>query len=186
MVLTLPAESTRLSPLPSVVRQGLTAASTVAFISFFCSTGLFSFLSYRLWTWRRRSAVHETNQFLILIYNLLFADIQQSLAFLINVTALKNDAVEVGTSTCWAQGWFISTGDLASSIFITAIAVHTFMSICRSYRLPTFYFYAAIGALWAFVYFATLIGIGVHAGDQYYVRAGAWVSYYRSNASPCC
>ncbi len=37
------------------------------------------------------------NQFLVLIYNLLFADIQQALAFLLNVTWLSKDAVAVGT-----------------------------------------------------------------------------------------
>jgi hypothetical protein len=34
----------------------------------------------------------------------------------LRVSALKNNAIEVGTSTCFAQGWFVSTGDLASSV----------------------------------------------------------------------
>lgn len=183
---TLSTLSDELSPLPSGVRQGLTAVSFFAVISFLCSTGLFSFLSYRLWVWRHRSTVQETNQFLILIYNLLFADIQQSLAFLLNIAALRNNAIHINTSTCFAQGWFISTGDLASSVFITAIAVHTFLSICWNYKVPVTYFWGAIGLLWGFVYIVTLIGIGTHAGEHYYVRAGPWVSHDRSPSSTSC
>jgi hypothetical protein len=120
------------------------------------------------------------NQFLVLIFNLLFADIQQALAFLLNVAWLTRDAVEVGTTTCWAQGWFVSTGDLASSVFITAIAGHTYLGVVRGYRLPTWAFYSAISMMWAFIYGTAILGVvitdnGMSTGGLY-VRAGAWVS----------
>src|SRR5271155_319496 len=122
---TLAPESQTLSPLPPVLSQGLIAVSTFGFLSFFFSTSLCVFLTYRLFLWRRKSGSQApTNQFLVLIYNLVLADIQQSVAFLLNVSSLQHNALEVGTRTCWAQGWFISTGDLASSALIFAIAVH--------------------------------------------------------------
>jgi hypothetical protein len=129
--------------------------------------------------WQRLTKA-PPNQFLVLIYNLLFADIQQAIAFLLNVTWLSKNAVEAGTSICWAQGWFISTGDLASSVFITAIAIHTYLGVVRGYRAPTWAFYAAIASLWGFVYGLAILGVIVTENGRdsggLYVRAGAWVS----------
>jgi len=128
--------------------------------------------------WQRLTR-EPPNQFLVLIYNLLFADIQQALAFLLNVTWLSRNAVETGSTVCWAQGWFVSTGDLASSVFITAIAIHTYLGVIRGYRLPTWVFYAAITVLWSFVYGTAILGVIITENGRdsggLYVRAGAWV-----------
>ncbi|KAK3686122.1 G protein-coupled glucose receptor regulating Gpa2-domain-containing protein [Podospora appendiculata] len=118
------------------------------------------------------------NQFLMLIYNLLLADTQQATAFLLNVTWISRNALDVGSPVCWAQGWFISTGDLASSLFISAIAVHTYLGVVRGYRLPTWIFYSVIGLLWGFVYGLAVLGVLVTRNGEgrggLYVRAGAW------------
>jgi hypothetical protein len=172
---TLSADSQTLSPLPPVLSQGLIAVSTFGFLSFFFSTSLFLFLTYRLISWRGKSGSQApTNQFLVLIYNLVLADIQQSIAFLLNVSSLRHDALEVGTRTCFAQGWFVSTGDLASSVWIFAIAVHTFFGVVKGHKLPSVQFYYAIAGLWIFVYVMAVIGVVLHP-DDLYVRAGAWV-----------
>ncbi|CAK7226329.1 hypothetical protein SEUCBS140593_006204 [Sporothrix eucalyptigena] len=126
----------------------------------------------------RRLRKEPPNQFLVLVYNLLFADIQQATAFLLNVQWLTKNAVAVGTPVCWVQGWFVSTGDLASSVFITAIAIHTYLGVVRGYRLPTWAFYSVLFALWGFVYGMALLGViitnnGAGQGGLY-VRAGAW------------
>ncbi|KAI1849907.1 hypothetical protein JX265_013494 [Neoarthrinium moseri] len=118
------------------------------------------------------------NQFLVLIYCLLFADMQQALAFLLNACWLRMDAVAVGTAACWAQGWFVSVGDLASSVFITAIAAHTYLGVARGYHLPSRVFYAGIAALWGFVYGMAVLGVLITENGRrvggLYVRAGAW------------
>lgn len=120
------------------------------------------------------------NQFLMLIYNLLLADIQQAMAFLLNIAWLAKDSLDVDDPTCWAQGWFISTGDLASSVFISFIAVHTYLGVVKGYRLPTWIFYSAIGSSWVFTYGTAILGVIITnngAGNGgLYVRAGAWVS----------
>ncbi|TAQ85518.1 hypothetical protein B7494_g6174 [Chlorociboria aeruginascens] len=173
MTSTLNADSVTLSPLPGVLSHGLVAVSTFGLLSFCCSTSLFFYLSYRLISWRKSGKEAPTNQFLILIYNLLFADIQQSLAFLLNINTLRNNAILVGTPACFAQGWFVSTGDLASSVFICAIAVHTFLAVVKEYRLPSKAFYSIIALLWTFVYVMAIIGPAKY-GPSFYVRASAW------------
>jgi hypothetical protein len=171
----LDEESSTLSPLPDVLSHGLVAVSTFGLLSFVCSASLFIYLTYRIISWRLKSGVSQpVNQFLVLIYNLLFADIQQSTAFLLNISALRNNAILVGTPTCFVQGWFVSTGDLASSVFICAIAVHTFFGVVKEYRLPTKTFYCCIAACWVFVYTMAIIGPAVH-GQLFYTRASAWV-----------
>jgi hypothetical protein len=122
------------------------------------------------------------NQFLILIYNLLLADMHQAAAFLLNGVWLNNDAILVGTPTCFVQGWLVSTGDLSSSLFISAIAIHTYMSIVLRRQPSQKVLYGGIIGIWLFVYIISIAPIaatsnGENAGG-YYVRAVAWVSLY--------
>lgn len=134
-------------------------------------------------TFWERLRKEPPNQFLILILNLFLADTQQALAFLLSLDWIARDGVASGTSTCWAQGWFISTGDLASSIFITGIAAHTYLGVVRGYRLPSWAFYWAVGSMWGFVFIVNFLAVlmtdnGRGAGGLF-VRAGAWVSLRR-------
>ncbi|PNP40189.1 hypothetical protein TGAM01_v208442 [Trichoderma gamsii] len=118
------------------------------------------------------------NQFLILIYNLLIADLHQSIAFALNSTWINRNAILVGSKTCWAQGFFVSTGDLSSSLFITLIAIHTFCSVVKGYRPSQRLLYLTIVLVWLFVYFISTLPIAItnngrdHGG--LFVRAGAW------------
>ncbi|PNY29520.1 Uncharacterized protein TCAP_00557 [Tolypocladium capitatum] len=118
------------------------------------------------------------NQFLVLIYNLLLADMHQGLAFLLNSTWLRLDGIFARTPTCFAQGFFMSTGDLSSSIFITTIAVHTFLSIVQRRRPPQRLLYLIVVANWIFVYLLVALPIAAtHNGANvggFYVRAGVW------------
>ena len=171
-IVNIVTEPTTLSPLPPVLHRGLTAVAFFGFLSFLTSVALFCRLAWRLVTWKRRTQA-RFNQFIILIFNLVFADIQQSVAFLLNAQWLRSDAIEVGTTTCWAQGWFVSTGDLASGVFTLAIAVHSLMDIIFNYRLGHKAFLSVIFLCWTFVYACAIIGVAMHPTD-FYVRAGAW------------
>ncbi|APA10104.1 hypothetical protein sscle_06g048740 [Sclerotinia sclerotiorum 1980 UF-70] len=168
-----------LTPLPDYLSHGLVAVATFGLLSFLCSTSLFSYLTFKIISWRRKlptgqgQAERPVNQFLFLIYNLLFADIQQATAFLLNISSVKNNGIIIGTATCWAQGWFVSTGDLASSVFILVIACHTFLSVVKEYRLPQYAFFATVAGCWIFIYGMAVIGVAMHPHDLY-VRAAAW------------
>jgi hypothetical protein len=85
--------------------KGLVAVSTFGLLSFFCSVSLFTYLTWHLISWRlKKGSNTPSNQFLLLVYSLLFADIQQALAFLLNISALRNNGIFVETSTCFTQG----------------------------------------------------------------------------------
>ncbi|KAF2160278.1 hypothetical protein M409DRAFT_70614 [Zasmidium cellare ATCC 36951] len=167
-----------LAPLPNGLHHGLTAVTILALLSLVTSSALFLHLSYRLLVLgHRRRTNHpqhaHANQFIILIFNLVLADIQQSVAFALNAEWITTNSITAGTATCWAQGWFVSTGDLASGVFTFAIAVHSFADIVCSYRLSRPMFLITIALLWTFVYLAALIGIAMHPAD-FYTRAGSW------------
>lgn len=162
---------TSLSPLPSELYRGLTAVSVFALLSFICAVLLFLRLCYRLVS-SRRTKLHR-NQFLILIINLLFSDIEQSVAFWLNIEWLRLDAIHVGTGTCWAQGLFVSIGDLSSGVFTLFIAIHTFVDIVFEYQMSYKAFLVAVVSCHTFVIACAMITIGLHPHDIY-VRAGAW------------
>ncbi|KAI9709425.1 MAG: hypothetical protein M1812_007702 [Candelaria pacifica] len=163
-----------LSPLPEVLYHGLIAVSITAWLSLVFTISLFGFLTYRLVVFAREHGVFcAQNQFIILIYNLVLADIQQSAAFAINTHWLHLNAINAPSAACFVQGWFMSTGDLASGVFILAIAVHTFWTVVYNYRMRGSHFGLCILACWVVVIAMALIGVGLHQNDLY-TRAGAW------------
>lgn len=171
-------QPSRLTPLPPNLHRGLTAVTTLALLSLVTSTALFLHLSWRmLISGHRRRTNHPqlpyANQFIILIFNLVLADMQQSVAFVLNAQWVTTNSISVGSASCWAQGWFLSTGDLASGVFTFAISVHSFADIVCSYRLSRPTFLITIVLLWTFIYLSALIGIARHPSD-FYARAGSW------------
>ncbi|KIX95417.1 uncharacterized protein Z520_08934 [Fonsecaea multimorphosa CBS 102226] len=165
--------NTTLDPLPSVLQHGLVAVAFFGLLSLISSVALFTFLTYRLCVWYHRGQLKDgANQFLLLIYNLVLADVQQAMAFALTSVYLSQNKIQVGTTTCWANGWFVSTGDLASGVFILAIALHTYYAVVKGKRVTNKVFYGGIVCLWIFVYLMAIIGVGI--SSKIYVRAGAW------------
>ncbi len=156
---------------PEHIKPWVRAITAFGFISFITSVALCLVIVFKLVQWRIRSK--KSNQFVILILNLLLADIQQALAFLLNVEWLRLGAVQVPSTICFTQGWLVSTGDLGSGVWCFAIGIHTFASVIFNYRLPAKYFYLTIFLLWAFVYGISSIPIGLHGRDLF-VRSGVW------------
>jgi hypothetical protein len=167
----LDVPSSSLIPIPHHIHRWLRAVAALGFLSFAASVSLFFVLVYRIIRWHIKAK--RSSQFVILILNLVLADIQQSMAFLLNTEWLRMNQIAVGTNICWAQGWFVSTGDLASGVWCFAIGLHTLASVILNYRMSMPYFLGTIASSWAFVYAMALIGVGLHPHNLY-VRAGAW------------
>jgi len=157
--------------LPAHIHPWLRSVVALGFISFFASVALLFLLTYKLVSWQLRSK--RSNQFVILIFNLLWADIQQALAFLLNVEWLRLGSVEVTNPICFAQGWLVSTGDLGSGVWCFVIGLHTFASVILDFRLKPRSFYICIFLLWAFILGVSSIGLGMH-WQSIYVRSGVW------------
>lgn len=169
-----------LHPLPHELHRGLIAVASLGILSFVTSTILLLLIGYRIITWKRRKPGQPINQFVVLIFNLLLADIQQSTGFALNLRWVIQDQIGVGTSTCWAQAWSVQTGNMASGIWCSAIGAHTFASVLFNYRLKSRTFYLIVAFLWTFVYACAVIGLAMHP-TKLYVRAGAWVSSPRGH-----
>ncbi|KAK5937343.1 hypothetical protein PMZ80_010350 [Knufia obscura] len=165
--------SSTLDPLPPALKRGLPAVAFFGLLSLATSTFLFLFLTVRLLQWWRKGQLRQgANQFFILIYNLLLADIQQATAFALTTVWVAKNKIEVDTSTCWANGWFVSVGDLASGVFIFSIALHTFFAVVKGRTMSDKAFYLWLSGCWAFVYVMAVITVSLHS--TVYVRAGAW------------
>ncbi|KAF2467210.1 integral membrane protein-like protein [Lindgomyces ingoldianus] len=160
-----------LTPIPPQIHHWVRAVVIFGFLSFVTSVTLLFLLIYRLIQWQIKSK--RTNQFVILIFNLVWADIQQSLAFVLNIEWLRMDSVNIASPICWAQGWFVSTGDLASGVWCFTIGLHTFASVILNYRLPPRYFFLTVAMLWIFIYGMSAIPALLY-GKNLYVRAGTW------------
>ncbi|KAK8072893.1 hypothetical protein PG996_006241 [Apiospora saccharicola] len=112
--------------------------------------------------------------FLLLIYNLLLADIIQAVSFLLSVAWLHYDATYSGSVTCWIQGWLAMTGKLAASACLVFASGLTYMTVVRGYRASPRALYVSIAAVWLFTYVPAGAGVAItHNGRG----GGGWFSW---------
>lgn len=161
-------------PLPEGLKHGLIPVGVLAVISVLSTVSLISFILYRLFFWQHHYRTFlGYNQYVILVLNLLLADLQQSAAFVISFHWLHKNAILAPHPACFAQGWLLHSGDVGSGLFVFAIAAHTFYTAVYGRRVGNKPFALGIIGIWIFAYFLTGVGVGVY-GQQYFVRAGAW------------
>jgi hypothetical protein len=116
-----------------------------------------------------------SNQIFVLIYNLLLADFQQALSFLIAFHWVVENRLVGPTNACFAQGWLIQIGDVSSGLWVLSIGIHTFVNLVLQKPIPMKAFIAWVISIWIFCLFLTMIGPLTHRED-FFVPAGAWVS----------
>ncbi|OJJ59782.1 hypothetical protein ASPSYDRAFT_149176 [Aspergillus sydowii CBS 593.65] len=163
-----------IDPLPNDHRKGLVAVFVMAILSTVATFILISFVTYRLVFWRGNYQRYiGYNQYIILIYNLVIADIQQSIAFLICAKWYAENKVEARTAACFLQGLWLQIGDPASGIFVLAIAFHTFYLVALGKKLSYRSFVIIVIGLWVFVGVLVIIPLASHGADVF-VPAGAW------------
>lgn len=130
----------------------------------------------------------RANPFPILVYNLLFADMMEAMAYGLSIDWIVQDGISAPSPTCWAQGWLGSTSNLATSLFLSATSINTFLTIVLGYKMPRWGLYCLIGGLWTFVFLVNATGVllAEHgtmrnaAGESYFMRANVWVSLIKS------
>ncbi|KAF2724679.1 hypothetical protein K431DRAFT_201739, partial [Polychaeton citri CBS 116435] len=163
-----------IAPLPPTVRHGIIPIGVIALLSVGSTLTLISFIVYRLFAWRSHYRTFiGYNQYVILVLNLLLADLQQSAAFLVTFHWLRIDAILAPTSACFAQAWLLHSGDVSSAFFVFLIAVHTFYTAVYGRRILYRHFICGIFITWILAYFLTWVGVVLH-GDKYFARAGSW------------
>ncbi|KAF2741406.1 hypothetical protein EJ04DRAFT_3420 [Polyplosphaeria fusca] len=163
-----------LDPISSTFRSGLIPVALCAMLSLISVTSLLVFITHRLVSWRKHYKEYVGyNQYVILIYNLLLADLQQSIAFSISFHWLRINKIVAPTAPCFIQAWFLHIGDVASGFFVLAIAVHTWMGVVRGYKLPYGWFVVSIICIWCAALLLTIIGPLIHK-DHFFARAGGW------------
>jgi hypothetical protein len=163
-----------LDPLTPVFQTGLIPITFFAMMSLLSVTALLGFITHRLISWRRHYREYVGyNQYVILIYNLLLADLQQSIAFSISFHWLRLGKILAPTAPCFLQAWFLNIGDVASGFFVLAIAVHTWLGVVKGYKLPYMWFVVSILGVWLTALVLTMLGPAMHQ-DRFFTRAGGW------------
>lgn len=167
-----------IDPLPADLQRGLWPIGICALLSVASSLGLLSWITYRLVAWRKhyRSYVGY-NQYVLLIYNLLLADLLQSLSFLISFHWIHDGSMLAPSTACFTQAWLVQIGDVSSGMFVLAIALHTFFSVVKGRQFPFRSFLVGVVSIWVISLLLTIIGPAMH-GQNYFTAAGAWVSIF--------
>jgi len=149
--------------------------SVAALFSLVGTVAATGFICYRLFNRKRyQAAPLRYNQSLILILNLLVADMQQALSFAFSLHWLRSDAILAPTTICNAQGWLVQVGDVSSGLFTLAIALQIFYIIVLQRKLEYKTFLWCIGGIWAFCLLISIVSPVLHSGEQLFVSAGAW------------
>ncbi|KAF2467208.1 uncharacterized protein BDR25DRAFT_292249 [Lindgomyces ingoldianus] len=163
-----------LDPITPTIRKGLVPVAISAVLSLISVSALLTFITHRLISWRRHYKEYVGyNQYVLLIYNLLLADFQQSLAFSISFHWLRIGKIVAPTGACFAQAWFLHIGDISSGFFVLAIAIHTWLGVVKGYKLSYGAFVGSILGLWMLALALTIIGPIMHK-DKFFARAGGW------------
>jgi hypothetical protein len=163
-------------PLLGSDRSLFIAMGIIALISLVSSLFLLAFLTYRFIYWQRyyKSPLAK-NQYVVLIYNLLLVDLQQSIAFLISLYWASRGSVHFGEAACYLQGWWIQTGDPGSGLFVLSIALHTGAVVLRGRQVTFQTFIWCVVGLWTFILILGFIPVGLYGKDVFVVSEANWV-----------
>lgn len=163
-----------LSPLPDNLKHGLLAPGTLGVLSVASCIGMLLFIIYRFITWRAHYRTFVGyNQYVVLIINLLLADLLQGVSFMFSFHWVVHDGIFAPSRTCFSQGYLLNLGDLSSGFFVFGIALHTFYGAVRGRHVKHVTFTCLVISAWLLAVLLTSIGPIQHR-DDFFVRAGSW------------
>ncbi|KAF8856585.1 hypothetical protein BDZ45DRAFT_552233, partial [Acephala macrosclerotiorum] len=161
------------STLPIHTRKALLPVAIMGLLSFLSTFGILCFITHRMIAWKKYYRTFPGyNQYLLLIYNLLLADLQQSIAFLLSFHWIAKNGILAPTAVCFLQGWMVQVGDVSSGMWVLAIALHTWYSVTGR-KLGYFSFTCCVVLIWVFILMLAVIGPIAHK-NTYFVNTGAW------------
>lgn len=127
---------------------------------------------------RTTSSRHEKppNPLLLLIYNLILADVLLSVSYTNNLSWLLMDGIIAPSKTCTAQGWIVSVGCLTTSGFLFAIAIFSYLGIIRGYKAKSRDVGIACLIVWVMSLLLASLGPLFVRDETFYGRETLWVS----------
>ena len=163
-------------PLAPEIRNLLIPIALFGTISLLSTVSLVSWITYRLCSWRSDSGPWiGRNQYVVLVYNLLLADVHQALAFFLNWYWYGENRIVAPHRACFGQAYLLSLGDVSSGFFVAAIAGHTYFNIVYGKKLSHATFVSVIIGLWALSLLLSILGPAIH-GNRFFADSGVWVS----------
>jgi hypothetical protein len=165
-----------LAPLPDSMYRGLIVLCGFSLLSAITCLAVLSYITYLFVMGGSgyRAAVRK-NQYVILIYSVLIADLQVAIGFLLSAKWLHEDQMYAPSSACLAQAWLTRGGDIASGLSVLAIAAHTFLAVVFGHRLEYYAFCSIVVGLWVLYVVLAAVPIIIHPVDIFVV-GGNWVS----------
>ncbi len=174
-----------IDPLSEELEIGLIPIGVFALLSMLATFSVLAFIIYHMVLSRQhRTRSLGRNQFVVLIVNLLLADFQQSIGFVLSFHWLHVKQIVAPSSACFVQGWFVQLGDIGNGFFVLAVGIHTYLAVVRGYQLPNKWFIAAVIFIWGISILLAILGPATHA-KNYFVRAGAWVRVASASQRAC-
>ncbi|KAJ4390808.1 hypothetical protein N0V93_004406 [Gnomoniopsis smithogilvyi] len=114
------------------------------------------------------------NPLLLLIHNLILADVFLSACYLENIVWLRKNAILVGSSYCHAQGMLVSFGCLSSSMFLASMALYTYLTITHGYKPKGRFVLINILLVWVLSLILTFIPMLGSRGTDLWGRNNLW------------
>lgn len=118
------------------------------------------------------------NPLLVLIHNLILADVFLSACYLENLVWLRENAILVGSTYCHAQGLLVSFGCLSSSMFLASMALYTYLTITHGYKPQGRFVLINIISVWVLALILTFIPPLASMGTDIWGRNNLWVCSY--------
>ncbi|EED18755.1 conserved hypothetical protein [Talaromyces stipitatus ATCC 10500] len=169
-----PSSPKDIDPISPVLHSGLIAISVLAMISLLATFGLLCFITYRFIFWHKYYKRNlTTNQYIVLIYNLILADFIQSLSFVLCIRYVSDNAIKAGTAACILQGILVQAGDPGSGLFVLVIAAHTFLLVTSGKLVNHIWFTIGVVGVWVFLAILVIIPMA-SKGIDVMIPSGAW------------
>lgn len=182
--------SVSVARLSSSLRHGLIPLTLLALLSLCLLCFVLAYLLSQ-YPWKRQHrAQTASGQYVVLLTNLLLADLLQSAAMSVGLHWLRIDAILAPSLPCFLQGWLLHTGDVSSAMFVLLIALHTFAALSVDYRVCNITLYWTVAAAWTLALLLTATGVFMHGyarsghsntyrpliarSERYFMNAGAW------------